>query len=220
MDSLPKPMLVNANRWSEGGLMDSQGTLAHTNLSRDGQMDQQGLAHMSAYASAYWDLADLCLWGGLNAVTPRIHKATEKKSNVVYGTERFIDDGLHQYIIWCKNPTLRMLRPKHGRILRQSGVKMTSCPAAHISGWLCYIHPHSPKFSAQAPDYFTRSGAHQITLCPRQTLSIGAIIFCQNSVAVVLQVPTNVDLNVNEIKNTIFHPLNFLLEVNREQMCL
>jgi hypothetical protein len=31
-------------------------------------MDQQGSAHWSAYVSAYRDLADLCLWGGLNAV--------------------------------------------------------------------------------------------------------------------------------------------------------
>jgi hypothetical protein len=31
-------------------------------------MDGQGLAHWSAYTSAYWDLADLCLWRGLNAV--------------------------------------------------------------------------------------------------------------------------------------------------------
>ncbi|KAJ7912917.1 hypothetical protein B0H13DRAFT_2659853 [Mycena leptocephala] len=34
----------------------------------DGQMDWQGSAHWSAYVSAYRDLADLCLWGGLNAV--------------------------------------------------------------------------------------------------------------------------------------------------------
>ncbi|KAJ6618919.1 hypothetical protein B0H10DRAFT_1947134 [Mycena sp. CBHHK59/15] len=40
------------------------GTLAHTNLGRDGQMDGQGSEHWSAYASAYWDPADLCLWGG------------------------------------------------------------------------------------------------------------------------------------------------------------
>jgi hypothetical protein len=31
-------------------------------------MDGQGSAHWSAYTSAYQDLADLCLRGGLNAV--------------------------------------------------------------------------------------------------------------------------------------------------------
>jgi hypothetical protein len=31
-------------------------------------MDGKGSAHWSAYTSAYQDLADLCLQGGLNAV--------------------------------------------------------------------------------------------------------------------------------------------------------
>jgi hypothetical protein len=44
-----------------------------TNLGRDGQMDRQGSAHWSAYTSAYRNPADLCLWGGLNAVYTRTH---------------------------------------------------------------------------------------------------------------------------------------------------
>jgi hypothetical protein len=48
-------------------------------------MDRQGSAHWSAYTSAYWDPADLCLQGGLNAVRGSIDREKNQCIGITRG---------------------------------------------------------------------------------------------------------------------------------------
>jgi hypothetical protein len=52
-------------------------------------MDVQGSAHWSAYTSAYQDLADLCLRGGLNAVIGVDEKLW---GDVLYQSDRLLEE--------------------------------------------------------------------------------------------------------------------------------
>jgi hypothetical protein len=100
-------------------------------------MDRQGSAHWSAYVSAYRDLADLCLWGGLNAVS------------VAQSPQKYKYGGCASGGWWCEcesedghsvPPSLmatRCAQPKASRVNSRgevAGVQRMRMPAACTAG--------------------------------------------------------------------------------------
>jgi hypothetical protein len=68
-------------------------------------MDGQGSAHWSDYASAYRDLADLCLQGGLNTVNISTSDFAEQRS----GGPAKVQSGTYAIIYRLRNPNPRAM---------------------------------------------------------------------------------------------------------------